>query len=187
MERVGSFLRAPTHVRLVRGSSRNHRPFAGAYPVIDEIHEIVFLDFSRNPKEFNDVLRDCAELSECREALKKIDVSTQLPSGAHLFVRPGHVEGAMEAILREGWELARRHIVVAKEFEEIVMDVIRRLRSKSQVRLKGRETTSARIVDDSYANQVQQVSQASTHNAEIVREVTRARSGAGLCKQHGQS
>merc|ERR550532_1340204 len=132
VERVASFLRAP-NVPHVRKSSINHGKKTQGDAHKNKHRpagEIILLDFSRNPKTFRDVLQECAELNPCRQE--------ELPSGAHIFVVPEDFEDAMHAVEREGWTLKRRHVVVAQEFEEVVMSVVKKIASREQVRLKSR-------------------------------------------------
>jgi len=75
-------------------------------------------------------LQECSELHASHHQ--------EHPSGAHIFVRPEDFCKAMDAIDREGWTLQRRHVVVANEFEDLVMEVVKKIPSRQQVRLKSR-------------------------------------------------
>mmetsp|Transcript_55096 Transcript_55096/g.98305 ORF Transcript_55096/g.98305 Transcript_55096/m.98305 type:complete len:679 (+) Transcript_55096:45-2081(+) len=136
MERVRAFLRMPTSVHIIWPKLQD------APRVQPANHEIVLLDFSRNPKIFQEALHGCPELQACTQCLETASLPSQLESGARIFVGPGIFHAALDAIAREGWDLQKRHVVVAQEFEDVVMLAIAKLPSRAQVRLKGRQTAA---------------------------------------------
>lgn len=67
---------------------------------------------------------------------------TELTSGAHIFVKSKDYHPVCDAIVREGWQLQRRHVVVTREFEDVVIAAVKELASKLQVRLKRRTSST---------------------------------------------
>merc|ERR1712151_571405 len=104
--------------------------------------KVVDLEYSRNPKPFHDVLRDCPELEQCREELKKGGFDPQLPSGAYVFVHPEHFAAVVDAIRTQGIDLKKRHVVVNPELEDITTSVIERLPGRLQIRVKSRTSAT---------------------------------------------
>eukprot|EP00933_Yihiella_yeosuensis_P081228 TRINITY_DN94791_c0_g1_i1.p1 TRINITY_DN94791_c0_g1~~TRINITY_DN94791_c0_g1_i1.p1 ORF type:complete len:678 (-),score=97.93 TRINITY_DN94791_c0_g1_i1:405-2213(-) len=139
MDSIRAFLRVHTGVKTkwpqIRSSPTNHHCHN---------HQIILLEFSRNPKSFFDALNACPKLQACKSALETVGLSSLLPdSGAHIFVSPGTWHAALDAISREDWNLKKRHVIVAEEFEDTVKQAVAHIPSRDQVRLKCREATGA--------------------------------------------
>lgn len=119
------------------------RPFLARLP-------IVLVEFSRNPRSFNEALENGAELGAVREALQRNGFACTLPCGAHIFVRPEHYQtilGEMQS--KTDLTLTRRHVLVAPEFYKFLGKAVSNLRSNEQVRYKKRtvEWTGCAVQD----------------------------------------
>merc|ERR1712061_566633 len=95
------------------------------------------LTCSRHPPELREVLLEGPHLESCREELARHGFVPQLRCGAKVFVKPEHFESVVDEVMAR--ELKPYHIVVSDDFVDLVDTAIKTLRSRLQVRVKGRE------------------------------------------------
>lgn len=96
---------------------------------------VAVITFSRSGRNYRQALMEGPELEDCRRSLEDAGFSPELPSGAKVFVRPEQYEAVIEQL--QSLDLKPRHVVVAEEFEELLLSVINGLPSSDQIRRKG--------------------------------------------------
>eukprot|EP00444_Apocalathium_aciculiferum_P069655 CAMPEP_0183573686 /NCGR_PEP_ID=MMETSP0371-20130417/131609_1 /TAXON_ID=268820 /ORGANISM="Peridinium aciculiferum, Strain PAER-2" /LENGTH=227 /DNA_ID=CAMNT_0025783689 /DNA_START=12 /DNA_END=695 /DNA_ORIENTATION=+ len=104
---------------------------------------VILLHFSRSPEAFRVALMEGPELQPCRQALTDAAKDAKLESGAKAFVRPEHYDAMCEAIHSTGRKLYTSHVLVAEEFEHLVLDAVDCLPSSEGVRRRDRENLAA--------------------------------------------
>jgi hypothetical protein len=103
--------------------------------------QVVCLEFTRHPRGFHQLLRTCAALKPCRSKLVQHGFDFNHSTGAYIFVSPEHHEAVAQAIETHQMHLHPRHVLVALELEELVIEAVGTLPSSFQVRVKGRQVT----------------------------------------------
>jgi hypothetical protein len=96
---------------------------------------LVLLTVERDPREFHKKLETCLELKCYRDNLESAGKNFVTQSGGYIFVRPEQYETALEVISLYGVTMSPHHILVAQEYEKIVLTVIGKLRSNLKVRI----------------------------------------------------
>ena len=92
------------------------------------------LEYRRSPKGYRTRLLTCPQLEACRLALHEAGFSSELPSGAKLFVHQEQVRFAMDAIAEAQLDLKPRHVIVSADYESAVEEALSILPSKLGVR-----------------------------------------------------
>jgi hypothetical protein len=100
---------------------------------------IAILKFSRSPQSFRNALLDGPELLACREAMQNSGYAVVLESGAKVFVRPECYNALLDKLRTEGIILYSSHVVVAEEFEPLLLLALSNLPSSAQVRMRARD------------------------------------------------
>ena len=96
------------------------------------------LEYKRSPKGYRTRLLTCPQLEACRLALHEAGFSSELPSGAKLFVHPEHVQFAMAAIAAAQLDLKPRHVIVSADYESAVEEALSILPSSLGVRISAK-------------------------------------------------
>ena len=94
------------------------------------------LESARSPKSFWCLLQ--SPLESCRKALRATGRSVELPSGAKMFVHAQQAELVIECLGAQGWDLKPRHVIVDKDFEDVVLQAVKAIPSREGVRPKSR-------------------------------------------------
>ena len=94
----------------------------------------VVMELKRNPREFFDALHRIDKIAACRRALEEAGLQYTLLSGAKVYVPPEHHRRVLERLSDR--HLNARHIIVAEEFRDAVVDAISSIprRGKLQIR-----------------------------------------------------
>jgi len=102
---------------------------------------IMLLDFKRHPSEFVTRLCEGPELHSCRERMQDQNLSCQLEGKAFIFVEPFQYDFAVSAAIEYTQSnLRAHHVITSEHFEPKVMQAVRTLPSRSNVRLRGEPT-----------------------------------------------
>jgi len=96
--------------------------------------EVRILEVTRTPRCFEDALAECLDLEPCRTALEKSGFDWRRDNGVKLFVPPEWYEPIVEHLDVEHYEA--RHIIASDEFVLSVREVIRKLPSRHEVKVK---------------------------------------------------
>jgi len=106
----------------------------------DELPEdavsVKVVQYSRNLQCLRDTLLEGESLAACRKALCDCGLSSELPSGAKIFVHPEHYEPVLAAIKSAELVLKPFHVIVSDDFEDLVTAATSSLPSRAQVREK---------------------------------------------------
>jgi len=108
---------------------------------------IILLEFSRSPEPFRRALLEGPELEGCRKNLEQHGFSPVLDCRAKMFVRPEQYELVCKAIVDHNLKLKAWHVVVATEFEPLVIEALTKLPRSDQVSMKKRPTTLPKYWD----------------------------------------
>ena len=94
----------------------------------------VVLELKRNPAEFFDGLHRIDQIAACRRALEEAGLQYKLLSGASVYVQPEYHRRVLEHLSDQHFNA--RHLIVAEEFREAVVDAISSIprRGKLQIR-----------------------------------------------------
>lgn len=92
--------------------------------------------FSRSPREYRAALMEGPELEPCRRALSAAGCRPELPQGVKVFVHPEQYAQVVAHIQSHGLELRARHVLVAADFEEQLLEAIGSLSCSLQIRAK---------------------------------------------------
>lgn len=114
------------------GSSSNYLEPPGL------LMRLSMLEFRRQPAEFYTALLEGPELQSCREQMQGLPC--RLDSGALVFLEPFQYNVAIEAAMRQHGILAARHVITSERFEPSIMQAVRGLRSRLNVRLRSKQT-----------------------------------------------
>jgi len=93
---------------------------------------IFVLAFTRSPTEFREALHSGRELESVRAEAKAAGLTCHLPSGASMFVYPNQYAGVKAVALK--YELKAHHVIVNQAFLPLLLQEVRRLPSRSNVR-----------------------------------------------------
>ena len=96
----------------------------------------VVMELKRNPREFFDALHRIDKIAACRRALEEAGLQYTLLSGARVYVPPEHHRRVLERLEISDRHFSARHIIVAEEFRDAVVDAISSIprRGKLQIR-----------------------------------------------------
>jgi len=106
--------------------------------------DIYIDEYNKTPHEFLTALKEAPELQSCRDALEDAGFSWILPEGAKCFVRPDQLDWLKITLV--DMKLGYRHVIVSKEFDDSVNEVVKRIRSKSRPKLKKRTNLFSKAV-----------------------------------------
>jgi len=95
---------------------------------------VVLLQFSRSTAEMERSLEQSVHLQPARDALLREGYGWRLPSGAKVFMDPHHFHAVRSHLSRQ-WQPC--HVIVTEDLEPFVMEAVRQLPSRLQVRLRG--------------------------------------------------
>jgi len=99
---------------------------------------VIVLKFSRNPAAFHDLLGTSDDLKQCRVDLESHGFSWRLPSRAYIFVKLHQYEATTALIEQDGLELSPAHVIVAQDYESIVMELMLALPRKHKIYMESR-------------------------------------------------
>lgn len=102
------------------------------------LSRLLLLSFTRHPAEFHTTLLEGSDLASCREQMRGLPC--RLDAGALVFVEPFQYTVAIEAAMRHQGHLAAYHVITSERFEPDVMQAVRGLKSRSNVRLRSKQT-----------------------------------------------
>jgi len=95
---------------------------------------IVILEVSRNPTSLFQALEGAAHLQQVHNALGQAGLETKLASGASVWVSVDQYRAV--AMVAECLQLARRHLVLSQNLEQMVETIVGSLPSRDNVRIK---------------------------------------------------
>jgi len=98
---------------------------------------LMLLDFSRHPAEFHTALLEGPELHSCREQMQGLPC--KLDSGTLVFLEPFQYNVAIDAAMREHGHLTVHQVITSERFESNIMQAVRGLRSRLNVRLRKKQ------------------------------------------------
>eukprot|EP00933_Yihiella_yeosuensis_P051266 TRINITY_DN49143_c0_g1_i1.p1 TRINITY_DN49143_c0_g1~~TRINITY_DN49143_c0_g1_i1.p1 ORF type:complete len:698 (+),score=112.78 TRINITY_DN49143_c0_g1_i1:62-2095(+) len=110
---------------------------------------VVILKFSRSPNSFRMALLEGPELLDCRSALQEAGMEVVLERGAKIFMRPEHYWSLREAIQQDGMQLFSSHVLVAAEFEHLVLQALASIPGSEQVHRNGQDQVQVPVAWDS--------------------------------------
>jgi len=103
---------------------------------------LLLLNFTRHPPEFHKALLECTELQSCREQMRGLPC--RLDSGTLIFLEPFQyhvaIEAAMEAAMSQQVHLTVDHVITSERYEASIMQAVRGLKSRLNVRLRSKRT-----------------------------------------------
>eukprot|EP00928_Gymnodinium_smaydae_P099645 TRINITY_DN9569_c0_g1_i1.p1 TRINITY_DN9569_c0_g1~~TRINITY_DN9569_c0_g1_i1.p1 ORF type:complete len:590 (-),score=47.84 TRINITY_DN9569_c0_g1_i1:229-1998(-) len=98
---------------------------------------MLLLDFQRHPECFHTAIRSSTEFQECREHLQRNGLAFQLPCKAFVLVEPWQYRVAVDAAMEHTQgHLRPHHVITTERYESKVAQVISKLPSRSNVRLR---------------------------------------------------
>jgi len=100
--------------------------------------KLMLLSFNRHPVEFHTALLEGPELQSCRELMQGLPC--KLDTGTLVFVEPFQYNVAIGAAMRHQGHLAVHHVITSERFEPNVMQAIRGLKSRLNVRVRSKQT-----------------------------------------------
>jgi len=100
--------------------------------------KLVLLSFTRHPVELHTALLEGPELQSCREQMK--EHPCKLDCGALVFVEPFQYTIAIDAAIRHEGRLAVHHVITSERFEPNIMQAVRGLKSRLNVRVRSKQT-----------------------------------------------
>jgi len=103
---------------------------------LDSGPRILLLKFSRRPAALRASLTKAPELVACKETLEEHGFSSELPSGAKVFVSWEHYEPALEAVRLAGMKLFPDNVLVDESLEPVVLQLVHQLRGRNWVHPK---------------------------------------------------
>jgi len=121
-------------VALNLGASSSHFQAPGL------LLRLILLTFSRHPIEFHAALLEGPELQSCREQMQGQLLPRQLGCGALVFLEPFQYNVAIEAATRQQVHLGAHHVITSQRFEPNVMQAVRGLRARLNVRVRSKQT-----------------------------------------------
>eukprot|EP00929_Paragymnodinium_shiwhaense_P120041 TRINITY_DN91945_c0_g1_i1.p1 TRINITY_DN91945_c0_g1~~TRINITY_DN91945_c0_g1_i1.p1 ORF type:complete len:463 (-),score=42.71 TRINITY_DN91945_c0_g1_i1:400-1737(-) len=102
--------------------------------------KVLLLRMTRNPPQLENVLHFGPELETIRNAMREAGCQCLLPSGASIFVHPAQYTASRRAVASV--QLRPYHIVVAEAFAPLVLDALRAVPSRRNVRLREHEVVA---------------------------------------------
>ena len=97
----------------------------------------IYLDtYQKTPHEFLEALRDYPKLESCRLALVEADHDWLLECGAKAFVRPDQWDLVIQ--VTSVLKLWHMHVIVSEEFDELVDEAVKNIRSRARPKRKNR-------------------------------------------------
>lgn len=97
----------------------------------------LIIEFGRSPAAFKECLELEQTLTACEQALSKAGLECQSEAGPKVFVHPDHMPQVFEYLRTHGFtNLKPRHIVVDAKLLSSVMNAVRSIPRKHQVKVK---------------------------------------------------
>ena len=98
----------------------------------------VVMELKRNPKEFWDALHRIDKIAACRRAMKEAGLPETLLFGAGVYIPPEHHRRTLEHLseCRMLIRLSARHIIVAEEVREDVVDAIASIPRRGKLQIQ---------------------------------------------------
>jgi len=103
-----------------------------------QLFRLILLAFTRHPVEFQTALLEGPELQSCREQMQGLPC--RLDSGTFVFLEPFQYHVAIDAAMRQQVRLTVHHVITSERFEPSIMQAVHGLRSRLNVRLRGKQT-----------------------------------------------
>ena len=108
---------------------------------------VLILEYARSPHSFRHCLLTTPRLAECRQALLANGHTTELTSGAKMFVHPCQVDSVLGHVASLHFDLKPRHVIVSADLASDLEAAVREgTRSRDRVVVKGRQRLATAVL-----------------------------------------